>query len=48
MENKKTLKLDCALCDVRNITEELLSAYEKVKISAATLITNQAAQIRNG
>ena len=48
MENKKTLKLDCAVCDVRNITEELLSTYEKVKISAATVITNQAAQALMG
>ena len=25
MENKKNLKVNCAVCDVRNITEDLLS-----------------------
>ena len=44
MENKKTLKISAAVCDVRNVTEELLSAYEKVQISAATVITSRAAQ----
>lgn len=44
MENKKNLKVNCALCDVRNITEELLSAYESVKINAASVITSPAAQ----
>lgn len=44
MENKKTLKVNCAVCDVRNITEELLSAYEEVKINAASMITGPAAQ----
>lgn len=44
METKKNLKVNCALCDVRNITEELLSAYESVKINAAAIITNSAAQ----
>ena len=44
MENKKTLKISAAVCDVRNVTEELLSAYEKVKINAATVITNQASR----
>lgn len=44
MENKKNLKVNCAVCDVRNITEELLSAYEEVKINAASMITSPAAQ----
>ena len=44
MENKKNLKVNCAACDVRGITEELLSAYESVKINAATIITSPAAQ----
>ena len=48
MESKKTLKISAAVCDVRNVTEELLSAYEKVQISAATVITNQAAQVLMG
>ena len=44
MENKKNLKVNCAACDVRGITEELLSAYESVKINAATIITNREVQ----
>lgn len=44
METKKNLKINCAVCDVRNITEELLSAYEEVKINAASMITSPAAQ----
>ena len=44
MENKKTLQVNCATCDVRNITEEILSQYEKVEINAAAVITNRAAQ----
>ncbi|MBD5160653.1 MAG: hypothetical protein HDT14_01235 [Oscillibacter sp.] len=44
MENKKTLRVSCATCDIRNLSEETLSRYEKVEISAATIITNQAAQ----
>lgn len=44
MENKKKLQINCATCDIRNITEELLSRYEKVKINAATIITSPAAQ----
>lgn len=44
MENKKTLRVNCGACDVRNITEELLSQYEKVKINAATIISSPAAQ----
>lgn len=44
MENKKNLKVNCAVCDVRNITEELMNTYESVKINAASLITSPAAQ----
>lgn len=44
MENKKALKINCAVCDARNVTEELLSAYEEVKINAAGIITSPAAQ----
>ena len=44
MENKKTLKVNCAACDVRRITEDLLSSYAGVKINAANLITSPAAQ----
>lgn len=44
MENKKKLQVNCAVCDARNITEEILSAYEAVQINAATLITSPEAQ----
>lgn len=44
MENKKNLKVSAAICDVRNITEELLNTYEQVEISASTIITSQDAQ----
>ena len=48
MENKKTLRINCAICDVRNVTEELLSTYSEVRINAASLITSQAAQTLMG
>jgi len=44
MENKKKLQINCAICDTRNITEEILSAYEAVQINAATLVTSPEAQ----
>lgn len=44
MENKKTLKVNCAVCDVRHITEELLNTYAQVKINAAVIITNHEVQ----
>lgn len=44
MESKRSLQVNCSTCDVRRATEELLSTYESVKINAATVITNQAAQ----
>lgn len=48
MENKKTLKVNAAICDVRKITEDILSIYDSVEINAATIISNQAAQILLG
>lgn len=48
MENKKTLKINCAICDARRVTEELLAAYEKVNINCAQLITTPQAQILLG
>ena len=44
MENKKTLKINCTVCDARNITEELLSSYDKVEINTASIITSPQAQ----
>lgn len=44
MENKKNLRVNCALCNIRNITEELLSAYENIRINCAQLVTSPEAQ----
>ncbi|MDE7220333.1 MAG: hypothetical protein K2O45_12045 [Oscillospiraceae bacterium] len=44
MENKKNLKVSATVCDVRNITEQLLSTYEQVEINASIIITSQEAQ----
>lgn len=48
MENKKTLKISAAACDVRNVTEELLSTYEEVRISASCIVTSPSAQMLLG
>lgn len=44
MENKKNLKINCAVCDVRNVTEELLNTYGEVEINAACIITSPEVQ----
>lgn len=44
MENRKKLQVNCATCDVRGITEELLAAYEAVQINTASIVTSPAAQ----
>lgn len=44
MEDKKTLQINCAVCDVRGATEETLDIYKKVEINAASVITSPAAQ----
>lgn len=44
MENKKNLKINAVLCDVRKVTEEYLSHYNSVKIDAAALVTSPEAQ----
>ena len=44
MENKKNLKINCAVCDVRNVTEELLNTYGEVAINTACIITSPDAQ----
>ena len=45
MEIKKNLKVNCGVCDVRGIKEELLAAYEKVRINCGHMITSPAAQV---
>lgn len=44
MENKKNLRINCALCDVRNASEELLSSYNEIRITAATVVTSPEVQ----
>lgn len=44
METKKNLRVNCALCDVRNITKELLDGYGEIRINAAAVITSPAVQ----
>lgn len=44
MENKKNLKINAAVCNVRKVTEEYLSRYGSVKINSAVLITSPEAQ----
>ena len=41
---KKNLKINCATCDARNLTEDVLSAYEKVKINCANVVVSPASQ----
>lgn len=48
MENKKSLIIDTAFCDVRKVTEEFLSTYASVEINAATVVTSQSAQVLLG
>lgn len=44
MENKKNLKINAAVCDARNVTEEYLSRYDSVRINTAVLVTSPEAQ----
>lgn len=44
METKKNLRVNCALCDVRNVTKELLDGYGEIRINAAAVITSPAVQ----
>lgn len=44
----KKLKINTAACDVRNVTEETLSAYDKVEINTACVFTGPAAQALMG
>lgn len=44
----KKLKINAATCDVRKVTEETLSAYDKVEIHTACIVTSPAAQALMG
>lgn len=41
---KKNLKVNCATCDARKLTEDVLSAYENVTINCASLIVSSTSQ----
>lgn len=41
---KKNLKINCATCDARKLTEDVLAAYEKVKINCANVVVSPASQ----
>lgn len=40
----KTLKLNCAVCDARKLTEDALAGYDAIKINTACLITGAASR----
>lgn len=44
----KKLKINAATCDVRKVTEETLSAYDKVAINTACIVASPAAQALMG
>ena len=44
----KKLKINAATCDVGKVTEETLSAYDKVEIHTACIVTSPAAQALMG
>lgn len=37
---KKSMQINTAVCDIRKVTEEALSAYDEIQISSALLITD--------
>lgn len=44
MENKKVLKINTGVCDIRGVAEETLESYERVEITCGLLLSNPAAQ----
>lgn len=44
MENKKKLKINAGVCDVRNVTEEVMATYAQVAITSGVIITSREAQ----
>ena len=44
MKEKKNLRVNCAVCDVRKVTEETLSKYGSVTINAGTVLSCAAAR----
>lgn len=44
MTEKKKLTVNCAFCDLRNITREVLESYESVAVNCATAVVSPEAQ----
>ncbi len=40
----KQLKINCALCDARNVSEETLAAYEKITVNSASVLVSPRSQ----
>ena len=39
--NKKKLVINCAVCDTRTVTEEVLNLYESIKINASAILVSK-------
>ena len=39
----KTLRINCSICDARNVQESVLAAYERVSINCALLMVTPEA-----
>lgn len=44
MESQKHLRINCAMCDIRNAAESTLSAYESIIINAGLVMTSKEIQ----
>jgi hypothetical protein len=44
MEQKKSMRIDCAMCDMSNVAESTLAAYENIIINAALVLTSAKTQ----
>lgn len=42
----KKLQVNCATCDMRNISEKILESYKEISVNAATIISSPAANER--
>ncbi len=44
MEQKKSMRINCALCDMSNVAESTLAAYENIFVNAALVLTSAKTQ----
>lgn len=44
MEQKKSMRINCALCDMSNVAESTLAAYESIFVKAALVLTSAKTQ----